>query len=357
MKISIKLSRGFILPLSLWIIAVMGLAAAVLSEWVAGAVNNAIAIQNKADSELAFANIRNELIFAFGRQPMTFRGVAIDNLPEQGSSLDPFSDILNNDFDDGDTIILDGRISTVSSNPRYAIKIQDGRGLVNLNVANNTILKRFFTSLNIDETLHDSLIDTLLDYRDEDDLTRLSGAEINDYDNLGLSHPANFQLLTPLEAQRIIGWSAVSEIWESHYRTPILTTCRSNGFNPNTAPPIALQTYIEGLSSDTANLIITARETYPFRNIQDIGNAAGLILVAQPFFYSFVPGLCFIVDLIDRETNETIRFSLTLLRREPDQPWQIDYVYKIPKVIQQRVADIDPKYTFPKPEDIARGAD
>ncbi len=357
MKISIKLSRGFILPLSLWIIAVMGLAAAVLSEWVTDAVNNAIAIQDKADAELAFANIRNELIFALARQPMTFRGVALDALPDQGLSPDPFNEILNSEFGDGETIILDGRALTVSSNPRYAVKIQDGRGLVNLNIANSNTLRSFFTSLNINATLHDSLIDTLLDYRDEDDLTRLSGAEINDYENLGLSRPTNYQLLTPLEAQRIIGWSAVPEIWKAHFKTPILTTCRSNGFNPNTAPPIALQTYIDGLSSDAASLLITARETYPFRNIQDIGNAAGLILVAQPFFYSFVPGQCFIVDLIDKEKNETIRFSLTLLRREPDQPWQIDYVYKIPKIIQERVADLDPKYTFPKPEDIARGTD
>ena len=55
-------NSGFILALTLWVIATAGLAAAILAEWVSGAVENAQVLQDKVDSQLAFMNVRNELV-------------------------------------------------------------------------------------------------------------------------------------------------------------------------------------------------------------------------------------------------------------------------------------------------------
>lgn len=345
-------SHGFILPLTLWVIAAIGFATAVLSEWVSEAVTNAIAIQEKANAEIAFANIRNEIIFAVARRPYTNRGLQVGTFlsPPTGSA---FQDILSANYESDRMIFLDGRPYVLASDTKYAVQVQDGRGLVNLNTVGREHMERFLSAFQIDEDDRDLLIDTLLDYRDADDLSRLSGAEKNDYLRRGLHPPANGQLVSPWEAQRIIGWTRGTNLWDAQYENPMITTCRASGFNPNTAPREVLSAYITGVSMDRADLLAKHREIAPFRNARNIGDAAGVILLNQPFFFSFIPGRCLIIDLIDRETNERIRFSLTLLPLQREQPWQIDYVLRIPKAYWRSMDQIDPSITFPSPEEIA----
>jgi general secretion pathway protein K len=346
-----KHTQGFILPLTLWIIAAMGFAAAVLSEWVSEAVLNAIAIQDKTEAELSFANIRNELIFILARRPKTNRGIEVGKFvsPPTGTS---FQDVMNANYTSDRLVTLDGRAHVMASNQRYAVRLQDGKGLLNINIATAEHLGRFFETLQLEGENHSLLTDTLMDYRDEDDLTRLSGAEEADYVRRNLYPPANGRLMSPWEAQRIIGWTTSPEIWNIQFERPVMTTCGSSGFNPNTAPPEILATLIDGLSISDADRLVEHRKTMPFRNARNVGDAAGLILVNQPFFFSFVPGRCIVVDLIDRETNERIRFSLTLLPRQREQPWQIDYVLNIPKAYTGSLDQIDPEVTFPSPEEI-----
>ena len=347
-------SNGFILPLALWIIAAAGLAAAVLSEWVSQAVVNTQIIQRKVDADLAFANIRSELVFVFARRPFTYRGLQVGEIEATGRGTS-FEDVLNLNFISDQMIHLDGRPYIVSSDPRYAIKIQDGRGLINLNVINASYLKNFLRAIDTPEDTWSLLTDTLLDYRDEDDLNRLSGAEREDYLRRGLYPPANFRLLTPWEAQRIIGWTDLEALWNAQFESPIVTTCRTSGFNPNTAPPEALATYLNDFKIERTDSVIDYRESAPLRNSRELGTAAGMILVNQPFFFSFIPGRCMLVDLIERETNERIRFSFSLLPRNTSQPWQIDYVLRIPEKYRRSLDQIDPEFNFPSPEEIAGG--
>ncbi len=344
--------HGFILPLTLWVIAAIGFATAVLSEWVSEAVTNAIAIQEKVNAEIAFSNIRNEIIFAVARRPYTNRGLQVGTFlsPPTGTT---FQDVLSANYESDRTILLDGRPYVMASDTKYALQFQDGRGLVNLNTVGQQHLERFFEAFQIEEGERTLLIDTLLDYRDPDDLSRLSGAEKNDYLRRGLHPPANGQLVSPWEAQRIIGWTGSTSLWKAQYERPMITTCRASGFNPNTAPREVLSAFINGVSMDRAEMLTERREAAPFRNARDVGDAAGVILLNQPFFFSFTPGRCLIIDLIDRETNDSIRFSLTLLPLQREQPWQIDYVLRIPKTYGRSLDQIDPSITFPSPEEIA----
>jgi len=349
-----RASHGFILPLTLWIIAALGLVAAVISEWVADGVENALAIRDRAEAELAFANVRNELVYMFARYPNSPRGleVGVQAVASTGTS---FNDVLNANFESSRFVALDGRPYVMESNSNYAVQIQDGRGLINLNIVNGPYLERLFMNLGINDDLHSLLIDTLLDYRDEDDFGRLSGAEEDEYARLGLYPPSNYHLLSPWEAQRVIGWTEADKLWQLQYERPLVTTCRSSGFNPNTAPAEALATYVDGVTIEQAPALIEFRNHMPFRSARGLGDAAGVILRNQPFFFSFVPGRCLVVDLIDRTTNERIRFSLTFLPRTREQPWQIDYVIRIPEKYRQSLAAVDPEVSFPSPEEVTRG--
>lgn len=353
MKRLTRSSDGFILPVTLWLIAAIGLVAALLSEWVSQAVMNAVMLQNRMESEIAFANVQNEIVFAFGRRPYSYVGLEVGTFESQ-STFDSLSSIMTAEHTSDHTITLDGRHYVMDSNERYAIRLYDGRGLINLNTINLPEMERLLEVLNLSESDAGPYIDTLIDYRDEDEFERLSGAEKRDYERLGLPPPSDAKLLTPWEAQRVIGWSRLSELWKLQYDHPILTTCQVSGFNPNTAPLEALATYIDGISLEAAQGLHEHREKLPFRSIRNVGDAAGVILTGQPFAFSFRPSNCLIVELTDRETLERIRFSLSLLPTSKNQPWQIDYVFRIPKTDQHSMDGLDQVVRFPSPETVDR---
>lgn len=70
------------------------------------------------------------------------------------------------------------------------ISIQDEGGKIDLNQGRDAHLKALFLLAGIDEPSADALVDAIADFRDEDDLRRLNGAEDPDYPADGLAHGA-----------------------------------------------------------------------------------------------------------------------------------------------------------------------
>lgn len=69
----------------------------------------------------------------------------------------------------------------------YRVRLVDEGGKVNLNLVGEETLRAIFTNLGIQELQRGILVDSILDWRDEDDLHRLNGAEDDYY--LSLSPP------------------------------------------------------------------------------------------------------------------------------------------------------------------------
>jgi general secretion pathway protein K len=61
------------------------------------------------------------------------------------------------------------------------IAIRDATGFVDLNAAKPELLDAALKACSVDETARRDLVDTILDWRDTDDLTRLHGVEDDDY--------------------------------------------------------------------------------------------------------------------------------------------------------------------------------
>jgi len=69
----------------------------------------------------------------------------------------------------------------------YRVRVVDEGGKINLNLADENALRRVFSNIGLDEARRDILVDSILDWRDEDQLHRVSGAEDDYY--LALSPP------------------------------------------------------------------------------------------------------------------------------------------------------------------------
>jgi len=69
----------------------------------------------------------------------------------------------------------------------YRIRLVDEGGKVNLNQANEQTLQRIFNNIGIEQPLVAILVDSIMDWRDQDDLHRVNGAEKEYY--LSLANP------------------------------------------------------------------------------------------------------------------------------------------------------------------------
>ena len=72
----------------------------------------------------------------------------------------------------------------------YRVRFIDEGGKVNLNRADEDTLRRIFTNLGIEEPRRGILVDSILDWRDEDNLHRVNGAEDDYYLSLSPSYTA-----------------------------------------------------------------------------------------------------------------------------------------------------------------------
>ncbi len=344
-------TKGFVLPLTLWVIALFGLGVAAINTWVSTAVENARTLQQKAEADLASADIQNELVYAMATRPMSPRGLEVGTDLAGPNPADIMS-IMSSNFESSDSIAFDGRPYIPESNANYMIHLQDGRGLMKLQFTRPEALRRLLALFNVSQALRNRLPDTLADWIDDDDLTRLSGAEKSDYERRRRLPPTNGNLLTPMEAQNILGWDEVPEIWEADLRSPVFSTCRTTGFNPNTAPEAVLLSYVSGLTEDAVKRVIDQRQATPFRHAREFMAAAGFLTPAEPFFFSVVPGNCVIVDVVHRESNHRTRFSLSLVPTSQNKPWQVDYAVEIPSRFSGTSDGIGPQLAFPAPETI-----
>jgi hypothetical protein len=349
-----SMAAGFVLPLVLWIIAGLGLVVAAVNSWVGTAVDNAQALREKTEAQLAIADIRNELVYLLATRPMSSRGLEVGGdleLPDPGD----IDAVMIGNFSSRLALALDGRPYEAQSHPDFVIRLQDGRGLLQLNIQDPRAVDALLAQFDLPETQRTRMVDTLRDFIDEDDLNRLAGAEERDYRLAGRRPPPNQNLLTPYQARDAIGWDGMPQIWAEDLAAPLFTTCQSTGFNPNTAPARVLRAALPRVGEDEARAIVERRRAKALRNQREIGSAAGVTLIEEPFFYSFSPGPCTIVDIFHRTSGERLRFSLTMVPFSKVQPWRTDYELRIPRRARGAADEPGPGDVFPTPEAVLAG--
>ncbi len=84
----------------------------------------------------------------------------------------------------------------------------DTRGLIDLNGADEDLLSAFFAHLGQTTPDAAALAATIIDWRDEDDDPRTSGAEKRDYQNAGLPEPGNRAFVDVSELRGVFGMGA-----------------------------------------------------------------------------------------------------------------------------------------------------
>ena len=176
--------RGLVLMTVLWIVLVI----AFISFSLAAAVRVEVgAVQDSFDGERAFfmAKSAAEVTFRSLKEPSTFNDSPVQR--ENGVYIFP--------FDSGEA----------------RVHFESDAGSININTADDKLLASMFGSLGLNELLRNQLVDSILDWRDVDDVPHLNGAEISDYGQV---------IQGPRRLPRNGGFESVDELLLVKYMTP-----------------------------------------------------------------------------------------------------------------------------------------
>jgi general secretion pathway protein K len=184
-SVSFQRESGVALIVVLWMLVVMTAVALAFSQRVRTEVMLTANYQNQAKAlSLAEAGI--------------WRGAAM---------------VLNRSIaeNNGENINLAGSVYELDSeHGKLNVSLQSCSGLIDINRASPEIIKALLQTVASPAETQQTILDSLLDWRDEDDLKRLSGAEDDDYRAQGLSYgPRNGLMNSVSELARVNGVTSI----------------------------------------------------------------------------------------------------------------------------------------------------
>ena len=244
---------------------------------------------------------------------------------------------VQTDVEGVETWRVDGAPYTVTTgDDHYTVSITDESGKINLNTLNDTsviILKNLLINMGVEGTQADTIADSVLDWKDPDDLVRLNGAESDYYMSLTNPYKAKNANFDTLEELLLVKGMTPEILYGDGTKKGIINflTVNSNSaqINVDSAPKEVLMA-IPGITADIVAAIMDARE-----NPVDYATAMqGLTAVVQAPFNQFIAhgmaGNVFSIESSgfkgDAKGGYTIKATVTL---ESDNTFKYKY-YKGP---------------------------
>jgi len=138
------------------------------------------------------------------------------------------------------------------------IMVTDERGKVNINSANEETLIRLFVSNGLDDAQAEQLAAAVLDWTDEDELVRPSGAEEGEYTSAGYQvGPANREFIMVEELLQVLGLP-----WEVYQKMEPGLTVWSDDKLPNAAyAPVESLLALPDMSQEDAMNFVEERHS------------------------------------------------------------------------------------------------
>ncbi len=159
----------------------------------------------------------------------------------------------------------------------YTVRITDESGKIDLNTLNDSsgiILKNLLIHSGVKETEADTIVDSILDWKDPDELHRLHGAESDYYSTLQTPYKAKNSNFDTVEEVLLVKGMSPEILYGDSERKGIIgfltVSSRTATVNINAAPK-ELLTAIPGITPEVADAIIDFRADKRISNLQEVG--------------------------------------------------------------------------------------
>ena len=304
--------RGYILALNIAVLAVMLVGATYMGQRLHLALRLARMEEQRVSIELSMQSARAEVLYLLSTAPRSKLGLGT----LQGRS-----------------VALDGRYYRIGQD--IVVSLQDARGLVSVNGVRlssefgRNRIERLLSTYGLDAPGQSRLTDKLLDYRDEDDLRRINGAEKEEYATDGKAdNIRNSDLLAPAELSRVHEWEQTPALWGNDPISEHVNMLDVALFNPNTAGWRALVAGT-GTSEELARTLVQSRQS---GEISDIAHLLYTGDISNPFglgaAVSFFPSETIIVTLGRIGSPFAIKMAVKHTPALRSTPWTVLYTYK-----------------------------
>ena len=218
-KISIKNCQGIALIQVLIISIILTMLGIYINQTVRSQIGIVSLMKNSFELNLQLENAEADLLHALLTHKR-YRKIDSDNALVQQWNFHGKPFILNDDT---------------------TVKIQDLSGLLRLNFLDKTLARNLFEQLGFSGHEVRTLIDSLADWIDKDDLNSLNGAESHYYENIKQPGPRNAYLQTLTEVESIRQGGLLTRAQWLHYFTAGVVA----NFNPFNAPNTILKAFLK----------------------------------------------------------------------------------------------------------------
>lgn len=314
--------QGFVLVTALWAIAIVLAIAGAFDTYVTGRLAQAGQLRDHLQSQLDIYSTQQTLRYLLATQRIT-RGGLTTRLQDAAAARDADGNLLRDPV--GGELLLDGSGYRGLGGSCFAL--QDENGLLAINAFVTTDLKWLLAAHEKDRRKVDELLDSLQDYRDEDTLSRLNGAEADTYRRHGLVPPTNYHLRAPPELYRVWGWSPWLSAHPDYRWWQWLGIGRSVGLNLNTMP-ISLLAQLPAVGEASAQRFVAMREQAPFRSKDDLVARTGVQLDWPEEKYRFGASNTIQLRLWSKGSRQLWVIALELTPAGLLGPWQQRYNYQ-----------------------------
>lgn len=161
---------------------------------------------------------------------------------------------------------------------RVEVQITDERGKLDLNAADEQTLATLFFNHGLEPEQAELLAAAVLDWRDEDELERVNGAEIDTYEAAGLPvGPANRPFMMAAELLQVMGMT-----YELYTRIEPGITVFSRVGTPDLAfAPMEALMAVPDITPEEAMNFISERQSMEPGNMEGVSLPGGQLIMAQ----------------------------------------------------------------------------
>jgi general secretion pathway protein K len=316
---------GFVLVATLWFVAVLALAAAIMTGWVVRSLSGGSALAARLSARRQAITAVNDVAFVLATNYFSLRGLELLGGDDRAQAMALPQPHYTPQPGANPFIALDNRPYRIG---RGIIRVQDTRGLYNLLAASRADFDDLLRSYGVPFEDRPALWDRLRDYVG----FGLPDGDTPAYAAAGRPPPRLAPLLTPWETRRVLGWADEAGLWQGPDALPEIATVSNHvGFNPNTAPARLLRT-LPGIDAAAVDRIIQYRDLHPMRSIVDFQAASEVVGAIDPMRAYFYPAGTLRLELDLPGEPATWVVALRKVGLGP-APCRIDYAYFRPRLV------------------------
>lgn len=289
--------RGIALILVLWFVTILSMAAMSFSLFTRSEAQATLSYKEGLEHKfLAEAGLRRAIMELFYRKVNGQQQVM-----EEGFEI----------------FQCDGRAYTGElAEGHYRIKITDESGKINLNGltdGNGVVLKNLLMNNGVADDAATVIVDSVLDWKDRDNVHRLSGAEDEYYQSLSRPYKAKNSDFETLEELFLVRGLSSSILLGSGEKKGILPYCtiysKSDKINLNAAPLEVLKA-IPGISEAIVERILQYRDLKPDEKVQLIAGWLGPDFNVIAPYVTDAESNVYSIEAMGYKDNEKRRYAL-----------------------------------------------